>query len=150
MKIIFLDVDGVLNTFSTTRQINNFRFVDTRKILRLRNIVERTGAQIVLSSTWRIAYTPVDKECLESLKEEFKRVRCPVWMDTTPHLSGCKRQEEIFAWLSIHPDVDNFIIIDDVWEELTNYADRLVVTDMIKGLNKERAEIAIQMLGEIN
>jgi hypothetical protein len=148
MKVIFLDIDGVLNTHFTTRRIWCFTFVDTRKVLRLRNIVERTGAQLVLSSTWRIADTPMSKMCLDRLKEEFERVRCPVWVDTTPHLSGCKRQKEIYAWLALHPEVDNFVILDDMWQELTWYDDRLVTTDPFKGLNKERAELTIQMLGE--
>ena len=45
MKVIFLDVDGVLNTSKTTRRLNccdEFTFVDTRKVLRLREIVERS------------------------------------------------------------------------------------------------------------
>jgi hypothetical protein len=86
--------------------------------------------------------------CLDSLKEEFERVRCPVWVDTTPYLPGAKRQKEIYSWLALHPEVDNFVILDDMWQELTWYDDRLVTTDPAKGLNKERAELAIQMLGE--
>jgi hypothetical protein len=138
----------VLNTHFTTRRIGWFTFVDTRKVLRLRNIVERTGAQLVLSSTWRIADTPISKICLDKLKEEFERVRCPVWVDTTPYLPGAKRQKEIYSWLTLHPEVDNFVILDDMWQELTWYDDRLVATDPAKGLNKERAELAIQLLGE--
>jgi hypothetical protein len=88
--------------------------------------------------------------CLDRLKEEFERVRCPVWVDATPHLPGAKRQKEIFAWLTVLPEVDEFIIIDDIRQELTWYDDRLVTTDPFKGLNKERAELAIQMLGEKN
>lgn len=150
MKVIFLDIDGVLNTHFTTRHIWSFTFVDTRKVLRLRNIIERTGAQLVLSSTWRIADTPMNKKCLYRLKEEFERVRCPVWVDTTPYFPGAKRQKEIYWWLVLHPEVDNFVILDDRWQELTWYNDRLVTTDPFKGLNKERAELAIRMLGEID
>jgi hypothetical protein len=91
----------------------------------------------------------MNKMCLNKLKEEFERVRCPVWVDTTPHFPGCKRQKEIYAWLAMHPEVEEFIIIDDVWQELTWYHDRLVVTDPRFGLNKERAELAISMLGEV-
>ena len=60
-KIIFADVDGVLNTWTSQRRLeccHEFSFVDTRKVLRLREIVERTGAQIVLSSSWRTGDHP--------------------------------------------------------------------------------------------
>ena len=150
MKTIFLDIDGCINTMFTTRRVFWFTFVDTRKVLRLRNIVERTGAQIVLTSTWRIADTPIHKECLNRLEQEFRRVRCPVWVDSTPVLPRAKRWQEINAWLMLHPEVDEYIIIDDWGEdEFRPMIDRLVRCNPMHGLNKERAELAIQMLGEI-
>lgn len=149
MKIIFLDIDGVCNTYTTKRFVYGFTFVDTRKVLRLRDIVERTGAQLVLSSTWRLADTPINKICYDTLKAEFERVRCPVWVDCTPHFPGAKRWREIYAWLSIHPEVEDFIILDDVAVELLPYFDKLVQTNPLHGLNKERAELAIRMLGEV-
>jgi hypothetical protein len=155
MKVIFLDIDGVLNTHKTTRRLdccNEFTFVDTRKVLRLREIIERTGAKLVLSSTWRFGAMSgaffLEREALRELVAEFRRLRCPKWVDITPWLPGCKRQKEIYAWLALHPEVDEFIIIDDVGEELTWFWDRLVLTDPRVGLNKERMEFAIQLLGE--
>ena len=149
MKVIFLDVDGVLNTIFTIRTTHGFTFVDTRKVLRLRNIVERTGAQLVLSSTWRLADTPINKICYDILKAEFERVRCPVWIDCTPYFPGRKRQVEIYSWLQQHAEVEDFIILDDLEEELRWYKDHLVLTNKFDGLTKERAELAIQMLGEV-
>jgi hypothetical protein len=152
MKVIFFDIDGVLNTTKTTRMFCGFHFVDTRKVLRLREIVERTGAELVMSSSWRYGFEPgafwYEKEGVAQLEAEFRRLRCPKWIDVTPWLSGSKRQKEIFAWLAVHPEVDEFIIIDDVGEELIFYNDRLVLTDPSEGLNKERMEFAIQLLGE--
>ena len=88
MKIIFVDVDGVLNTTKSTRRLaccNEFTFVDTRKVLRLRDIVERTGAKLVLSSTWRFGADPkafyFEREALRELVAEFQRLRCPLWFD---------------------------------------------------------------------
>ena len=156
-KIIFTDVDGVLNCSKTTRRLsccNEFTFVDTRKVLRLREIVERTGAKLVLSSTWRFGADPkafwLEREALRELVAEFRRLRCPLWFDTTPYLPSTKRWQEINAWLILH-DVEDFIILDD-WgeEEFRPMMDRLVKCDPRKGLTKERAELAIQMLGEKN
>ena len=66
----------------------------------------------------------------------------------TPILPRSKREREIYAWLLQHPEVDNFVILDDVGEELNWYKDRLVLTSMFTGLTKERAELAIRMLNE--
>lgn len=155
MKIIFVDVDGVLNTTKSTRRLaccNEFTFVDTRKVLRLREIVERTGAQLVLSSTWRLGADPkafyFEREALRELVAEFRRLRCPLWFDVTPDLPHAKRWQEINAWLLCH-DTDDFIILDDVGEELKPFEDKLVLTNMHEGLTKERMEQAIKMLGEV-
>lgn len=149
IKIIFVDVDGVLNTAFTERRVRCHTFVDTRKILRLRDIVERTGAQIVLTSTWRITDTPTDKILYNALRAEFERVRCPVWIDVTPVMPRTKRWQEINAWLLLHGEVDDFVILDD-WgmDEFRPLADRLVQTDPFRGLNKERAELAISLLNK--
>ena len=155
IKCVFVDVDGVLNTSKTTRRLdccNEFTFVDTRKVLRLRDIVERTGAKLVLSSTWRFGADPkafyLEREALRELVAEFRRLRCPLWFDTTPYLPSTKRWQEINAWLILH-DVEDFIILDDWGEdEFRPMMDHLVKCDPRKGLTKERAELAIQMLGE--
>ena len=145
----------MLNTSRTRRRLacsNEFTFVDTRKVLRLRDIVERTGAKLVLSSTWRLGTDKnafyLEREALRELIAEFKRVRCPLWFDVTPYFPRAKRWQEINAWLITH-DIEDFIILDDVGEELKPFADKLVLTDPNKGLTKERMEFAISMLGEI-
>ena len=155
IKCIFVDVDGVLNCDKTIKRLDvcyEFKFVDTRKVLRLRDIVERTGAKLVLSSTWRFGADPrafyIEREALRELVREFRRVRCPLWFDITPYLPRAKRWQEINAWL-INNDVEDYIILDD-WgeEEFRPMMDHLVKCDPRKGLTKERAELAIKMLGE--
>ena len=157
MKTIFLDIDGVCNCSTTTKRLQSaseFTFVDTRKVLRLRDIVERTGAKLVLSSTWRFGADPkafyLEREALRELVAEFRRLRCPLWFDVTPYLPRAKRWQEINAWLILHPEVEDYIILDDWGEdEFRPMMDRLVKCDARFGLTKERAELAIQMLGEI-
>lgn len=62
-KIIFLDIDGVLNSMELfdkleERDMEPFMGIDVDEdnLEQLRYIVERTGAQIVLSSSWRHAW----------------------------------------------------------------------------------------------
>lgn len=156
MKTIFVDVDGVLNTIKSTRRLaccHEFPFVDTRKVLRLREIVERTGAKLVLSSTWRFGADQralyIEREALRELVAEFRRLRCPLWFDITPYLPRAKRWQEINAWLLLHPEVEEYIILDDWGEnEFRPMMGHLVKCDPRKGLTKERAELAINMLGE--
>lgn len=47
MKIIFLDIDGVLNYENSKSK------VEEEKVKLLKEIVGRTDAEIVLSSDWR-------------------------------------------------------------------------------------------------
>ena len=62
MKIIFLDVDGVLNTSETFRR-RRIEYEKTKKwnveidldrVARLKYIINMTGAKVVLSSSWRL------------------------------------------------------------------------------------------------
>lgn len=54
IKVIFLDVDGVLNSRNTTRRTaGGYTFIGSRQVSRLRHIVRQTGAKVVLSSDWR-------------------------------------------------------------------------------------------------
>lgn len=141
----------MLNTVFTTRRVYGYTFVDTRKLLRLRDIVERTGAQLVLSSTWRITDLPIHQLTYDALRAEFERVRCPLWSSTTPYLPSTKRWQEINAWLILHSEVDEFIILDDWGEdEFRPMMDRLVKCDARFGLTKERAELAVKMLNKEN
>ena len=53
MKIIFLDVDGVLNNYSTTERCGDYCGIETDCLSRLKKLVDISGAEIVLVSTWK-------------------------------------------------------------------------------------------------
>jgi hypothetical protein len=53
MKVIFLDIDGVLNCDKTPNPRKFPYIVDKKLLVRLRKLLDRTGAKVVLSSTWR-------------------------------------------------------------------------------------------------
>ena len=85
-KIIFLDIDGVLNSmelFDKLEESNIEPFmgidVDEDNLEQLRYIVEKTGAQIVLSSSWRHAWH--EKGPLIRVRSEERRVgkECTSW-----------------------------------------------------------------------
>ena len=53
MKVIFLDIDGVLNYSGCKEKIGGIFFVNDERIKILKEIIDKTNAKIVLSSTWR-------------------------------------------------------------------------------------------------
>jgi hypothetical protein len=53
MKVIFLDIDGVLNCKKTANPRKLPYVVDLRLLARLRRLLGRSGAKVVLTSTWR-------------------------------------------------------------------------------------------------
>ena len=55
MKIIFLDIDGVLNSkaYDSKRDWNKQTNIDETRLPLIKQIVEATDAKIVLTSTWR-------------------------------------------------------------------------------------------------
>lgn len=142
MKILFLDVDGVLNS---TRS-RSFLALSKGALRRLRSIVEQTGCKIVVSSTWR--------------KHEFSRVRLRKTLrykgleiyDITPDFSrgsigerGC-RGDEIQEWLDRHPETTAYCILDDDSDMLDSQLRNFVQTDMDYGLTDTLAYRAVQIL----
>ena len=144
MKIIFLDVDGVLNNNDTdTRNPLGYIGVDDTLCQRLRDIVAATGAKIVLSSAWRTA-----PRALPYLWEHCgPTVEC---IGETPYYPAGIRGDEIQEWLDQNADrlkVNRFIILDDR-EDMGRVLDRLVHTDYEVGLTEEDVKFAIKMLND--
>lgn len=110
MKVIFLDVDGVLNcaryfkTRETPRDLKP-KDIDPERVLILHRILEATGAKVVVSSSWRF-----DEESLALVKE----ASAPHFLDVTPrHARFEDRHAEIREWLGAHPEVEKYAILDD-------------------------------------
>lgn len=79
MKVIFLDIDGVLNVISKTRDEYGSEF-HLDFVENLKNIIGSTDAKIVISSTWR-------KSSLTIMKEMWVKRGLPgEVIDTTPSL----------------------------------------------------------------
>jgi HAD domain in Swiss Army Knife RNA repair proteins len=54
MKVIFLDIDGVLNCDHTPNPRKFPYVVDKKLLARFKKLLSRTGAKVVLSSSWRL------------------------------------------------------------------------------------------------
>ena len=154
-NIIFLDIDGVLNSdkyFSSiedkedtyTDQVTQLLLdIDMTKVKLLLKVARISHAKIVISSTWR------RMKLYPSIKEVLINIGLPI-VGETPFVEG-QRGEEIRTYLADN-QVHNFCIIDDeVFKDYQELEDNLIKTDfyqdglteeichkIIKKLNKER------------
>jgi hypothetical protein len=108
MRVVFLDIDGVLNCDSTPNPRNFPYIVDPKLLARLKKMLDRTGAKVVLSSTWRL--DPVGLLAAKHFGVPF--------IDVSPDMPKRPRRDEVLTWLSKHPKVRRYAIIDDEDDEL--------------------------------
>src|SRR5207248_10437242 len=108
MKVIFLDIDGVLNCKQTPNPRRFPFIVDPMLLKRLSELLKLTDAQVVLTSNWR--YDPAGMFSANHYGIPF--------IDTTPDLPNEPRRNPILDWLRRHPDVERFIVIDDEDDQL--------------------------------
>lgn len=126
MKVIFLDIDGVLNSDEYFDKIKNLNIqgieseVDVEKIKLLKKAVDETGANVVLTSSWRY------KRNAQYLKELLLNYN--IYTDSTPFIQN-KRGLEIKQWLANHSDVEDFVILDD---EVFDSYDESLIKKLIK------------------
>lgn len=159
-KIIFLDIDGVLNCSTSKSYCHDdicgvITGIDSDKVKRLAKIVEVTGAEIVLSSDWKDGwskyYTSPKPSHAKYLDNHlYKKGRLTI-KDKTPSTSKGSwfRGEEILAYLRSHKDVENYVILDDTFFEdfsIKEISEHLVLTDYKVGLTDADVEKAIRIL----
>jgi hypothetical protein len=145
MKYIFLDIDGVLNpTFTKYRRLIKDIGIDPSKVFLLKRLVDSTGAEIVLSSSWRSYHK--SREDIGKIFEHFGLS----YRNCTPDYQGeTTRGEEISAWLSIQYDNQNnrYVILDDYPEsQFAGHEKYFICVDSRKGLTEEDVESAFRIL----
>ena len=127
MKVIFLDVDGVLNSDEYFDKIRNKkttdieREIDINKVIELKKAVDETGASVVLSSSWRYS-----SKLFNNLKQLFMNYN--IVLGNTP-LMRKDRGIEIKKWLEEHPDTEDYVILDD---EIFKSFDDVLLKHLIK------------------
>ena len=155
MKIIFLDVDGVLNTKSTKARCNGYIGIDENKLPFLKEIVDKTGAEIVLVSTWKEHWEKLlERKYLQDafanqLDEKLNSVGLKVFDKTEDKRDGVwySRCEGILDYLAYHK-VSSFVILDDFQFDYDgcDLTDNLVQTNEKDGLTPEHVKKAIEIL----
>ena len=176
MKVLFLDIDGVLNSenwfayriYCVKNNMVNIlmNFVDTddrnikhkltmlddRAIANLNRIIEETGCKVVLSSSWR---SSIESENiftqnllkLKGFKYEFYDVTPRLWFSDF----SIRRGEEINFWLdkeSEKHEIESFVILDDDSDMLPEQMNNFIHIDRQVGLTDRDVLTAIEILNK--
>lgn len=165
-KYLFVDFDGVLNTnrhrYHLIQEGKNTKdrfgpIFDPNAVENLRNIILHTGAEIIISSSW--------KEFGTDFLYEMREIRqLPEFHSITPSLvitnyldnntgksfsipEQYSKGLEINAWLNIYATHDSrYCIIDDEIFFLPHQLAHLVQVNEDTGLTEEAASIIIEKL----
>jgi len=119
MKVIFLDFDGVINNW------NNDYIVDFENVKYLLEIVRSTDASIVATSSNKYSFQVNGINLEDSVFYKYIKLLKNYGIeisDITPFV--CKNRElEIITYLKEHPDITDFLILDDdyIMEELREH-----------------------------
>ena len=172
MKVIFLDIDGVLNSETDFLEvamyghpINGIKRETKRgreiltplsagKLALLEMIIKATDAKIVISSTWREEFSLVEIHDMFKTMG-FRLPRTCIMGKTEPSIRRMSsdhtytRSSEITEWLEGRDDVESYVVLDDIEERMFHgeHEGHLVITSEYDGLNKLDANRAINILG---
>lgn len=156
MKIIFLDIDGVLNSRAYERRRNwdEQTDIDETRLPLIKEIVDATNAKIVLSSTWRQHWDKDLHNCDEDglyINKTFAKFGLSIF-DKTPDLGfSALRRDEISKWLEdTDKKIASFVIIDDYRYGWGDLLEHFVKTEpnFRLGIEKEHVWKAIDILNK--
>jgi hypothetical protein len=181
-KVLFLDIDGVLNSDEFFSSKYHDRLLlsrgehgtlhDPRACALLGKIKKATNCKIVMSSSWRCFYFSKDKKAkflAKPLKKELKKNGIIIRDKTsyeydkdynTKYLNWFRSDDtkpfkvekffdrglQIQCYLKRHPEIKNFVILDDSDVDLFLFGDNFIQTNPRTGLTEKDVEKAIRML----
>ena len=158
-KVIFLDIDGVLNPkwWISKKPSDKYGvFFETNAVANLGKIIEETGAEIVVSSSWK-------NIGLVELQNMWRDRGLPgKLVDITPDYMSdeillkedsanvdylYERGSEIQGWLLLHgDDVGRYVIIDDMDDILPEQLSHFVQTDPEFGITIDDVKKIVHLL----
>lgn len=148
-KIIFLDVDGVLNNFVDSwpnqfgKGVQSTFVVDPRCVLAFYHLLAESDAKVVMSSTWAVHKDQM--RYLHLVMPGLKEYLHQDWM--TPRKFSSTRGQEIQMWLQEHPETTHWVVLEDsrdAW--LAANSLNVIETNTVTGLTFEDAIRALKIL----
>lgn len=166
MKYIFLDFDGVLNSdkyFSSFQYkkeaegvedarvmlIAHWMHLDPEAIGFINQLVEQSGAQVVISSTWRLRYS-IDEmnKMLSDRGATFKTIAKTPRGNPKKFSQRVMREDEIQEFLdNLSEPADSFVIIDDMLS-MGHLYKNFVKTSFRNGFREEHIKWALRILNK--
>lgn len=155
MKVVFLDIDGVLNEEKSRSRCCGYKGIDDKKVENLAKIFKQTNAEIVLISTWKDDWRKMDKDCqgmmANYLDRKLKKQGLVV-LDKTKSIDGngfhFSRGEGILQYLADNK-IEMYVILDDYQFDYDScgLTDYYIKTDANNGgLTEELSIKAIKLL----
>jgi hypothetical protein len=144
MKVLFLDIDGVLNSTRSAVAFSGYphslmpdqlEMFDHVALALVRRITSQ-GVSVVMSTSWRYHFNAV---------EFAHALKLPVFDVITPILRG-PRGKGIAAWLKVRDDVSHWAIVDDDSDMLPEQMPRFVKTDLTVGMSLKNYEELCRIL----
>jgi len=143
-KIIFLDFDGVITNYESGFKLN------PDKLKLLGKIIDITGCNLVISSTWRSndVKTTIEKlsDPLDYYNNGIVFPFCDKIVGVTDRINQAKRGVEIAKWIKDNNFIGQYVILDDMGEMLEEQKPYFVMTDLWEGLTDSDIEKAIKIL----
>lgn len=158
MKVILLDVDGVLNCWGTRERILGLVGIEDRLVKRLARIVAFTGAEIWLISSWKNSWVCHDElgTYLDvKLAGYGLRIAGMIDYDVDPEKRGYEVMLWLYEWSRDNwkgEDIESFVILDDEWFDYSDWSPlkgRVVKTEFYEkdgGLKDLDVEQAVKIL----
>lgn len=161
-KVIFVDIDGVLNSNfwnnNHQKEISDGTLIDVEKIKLLSELIKKTGAEIILHSGWKYWFDaelqPLRREA-EILQFMLEAEGLKIAGVTPDHSTEEIRKSrkfslvkagEILAWLADNWDVKKWLVIDDLDLHNAEIEQHQIRTDANIGLTMEDVCRAEKML----
>lgn len=148
MNVIFLDYDGVVNTpvwhynILTDNYYNSFNFTADYKVSNYNAVqwvsefCQKYNYKIVVTSSWR-------------LHDNYKECLINGGLRNTVEIAGktrllSNREDEIAEYLNTHPEIDNYVIVDDEYFG-DKFVDHWVKTDTLIGFTEREYRWAVSI-----
>lgn len=142
MRVLFLDVDGVLNRtgFHPGTSVGLRSWIEPELAQRLSGVIRATGAEIVLASDWRRGRE------LPQLRDELGAAGVVgSLIGVTPELGGQPRWREIEAWMTEHTIRAEAVVIVDDGYDMGALAARFVRASPLTGLDEQTATAIVAL-----
>lgn len=137
MNIIFLDIDGVLNSDNyyrmVDRSLKDWSRFDPSAIILIKKLIVEFELKIVISSTWRFGVVKLLNDELK--KSDLIQYLHKDWK--TPQIHPSHRGQEIKLWLDNHPEVKHYLIFDDDENILHEQKPKFIKTGLFEGMIEE-------------